>query len=327
MKRLEVDVLVAGSGAGALTAALVAAAAGQRVLVAEKTQYWGGTSATSGGFIWIPASGLGAAAGGQDTVAEGYEYLRAIVGDGVTDANIRSFVESARHMLAWLEQNSDVHYRSIAYTDYRPEAPGSKLGFRTHDILPFDGRRLGALLKSMQPSVPATLLFNRIAFTMDDVFPLLHRPPGWQRTLIKVLARYYLDVGQRLVSPRNRFLAAGSALLGRLRFSLEKYRVPLWLNSPVRQLERDATGRVTGAIVEQQGVSHTVVARRAVILATVALRSARHCGGRTLPGAWDPSSSGALETNTGDGLQLGEAVGASFGQHGLSLVGPYDQAA
>lgn len=322
MNSLEVDVLVAGSGAGALTAALVAAAAGHRVLIAEKTQYWGGTSATSGGFIWIPASELAAAAGGQDTVSEGFEYLRAIVGDGVTDGNIRAFVESARHMLTWLERNSEVHYRSIAYTDYRPEAPGAKLGFRTHDILPFDGRRLGPLLKSMQPSVPATLLFNRIAFTMDDVFPLLHRPPGWQRTLLKVLARYYLDIGQRLVSPRNRFLAAGSALLGRLRYSLERYNVPLWLNSPVRQLERDSTGRVTGAILERNGISHAVVARRAVVLATGGFEGSATLRRAYLPGAWDPSSSGALETNIGDGLKLGEAIGAALGNMNSAWWGP-----
>jgi 3-oxosteroid 1-dehydrogenase len=322
MNSLEVDVLVAGSGAGALTAALVAAAAGHSVLIAEKTQYWGGTSATSGGFIWVPASGLGAAAGGQDTEAEAYEYLRAIVGDGVTDANIRAFVTSARHMLAWLEQNSEVHYRSIAYTDYRPEAPGAKLGFRTHDILPFDGRRLGPLLKSLQPSVPATLLFNRIAFTMDDVFPLLHRPPGWQRTLIKVLARYYLDIGQRLVSPRNRFLAAGSALLGRLRCSLERYNVPVWLNSRVRQLERDPSGRVTGAVVDRQGIPQTIVARRAVVVATGGFEGSATLRRKYLPGAWEPSSSGALETNTGDGLQLGEAIGAAFGNMGSAWWGP-----
>ena len=322
MKRLEVDVLVAGSGAGGLTAALVAAAAGLSVLVVEKTKYWGGTSATSGGFIWVPASELGAAAGGHDSVAEASDYLHAIVGADVADANIRAFAESARHMLGWLQHNSEVRYRSIPYTDYRPEAPGAKLGYRTHDVLPFDGRRLGPHLKSLQPPVPATLLFNRIAFTMDDVFPLLHRPPGWQRTLVKVLARYYLDIGQRLVSRRNRFLAAGGALLGRLRYSLERYHVPLWLNSPVTSLIRDASGRVTGAIVDHLGVAHTIVARRAVVMATGGFEGSAALRRAHLPGAWEPSSSGALETNTGDGLELGLTVGAALGNMHSAWWGP-----
>jgi 3-oxosteroid 1-dehydrogenase len=241
----------------------------------------------------------------------------------VTDETIRAFVHGGRAMLAWLEQHSEVRYRSIPYTDYRPGAPGAKLGYRTHDVLPLNGRLLGKSLEKLRPSAPAVLLFNRIAFTMDDVFPLLHRPPGWPRVLVKVLARYYLDVGQRLRSPRNRFLAAGNALLGRLRVSLDRHAVPVWLNAPLRELVRDpASGRVTGAIIERNGRPLHVAARIAVIVATggfernAALRRAH------LPGAWNPEYSGSIDSNTGEGTEAGRRIGAALGNLDSAWWGP-----
>lgn len=323
MIECETDVLVIGSGAGALTAALVAAHAGRRVIVVEKDPLWGGASATSGGFLWIPASHLAAAQGAQDSAAEAFAYLRAVTDANVADARIRAFVEQGPAMLAWLEQHSEVRYRSIPYTDYRPDVPGAKLGFRTHDVLPLDGRRLGKSLDTLRPTAPATLLFNRVAFTMDDVFPLLHRPPGWWRTLIKVLARYYLDIGQRLRSPRNRFLAAGNALLGRLRVSLDAHAVPVWLHAPLRELVRDpASGRVTAAIVERDGRSVRVAARDAVILGTGGYERNPAMRRANLPGAWNPEWSGSVESNTGDGIEAGRRIGAALGNMDSAWWGP-----
>src|SRR5690606_9188792 len=125
----------------------------------------------------------------------------------VPDARIEAYVRAAPQMLAWMEANTHVRYVSIPYTDYRPTVAGAKLGYRTHIPVPLDGRQLGGDLERLRPTAPATLLFNRAALTMDDIHPLLHRPPGWWRVLWRVLARYYLDIGQRLKSRRNRFLA------------------------------------------------------------------------------------------------------------------------
>jgi 3-oxosteroid 1-dehydrogenase len=317
------DVLVIGSGAGGLTAALVAAACGSRVLVCEKASHWGGTSATSGGFIWIPASSLGAAAGADDSVGDGFTYLRQVVDADIPDAKVRAFVENGREMLDWLHAHSEVRYRSIPYTDYRPDAPGAKLGYRTHDVLPMDGRQLGPSLAQLRPSAPAALLFNRIAFTMDDVFPLLHRPPGWWRTLLKVLIRYYGDLGQRVRSPRNRFLAAGNALLGRLRVSLDRHGVPVWLDAPVQELLRDPiTGRVTGAIVRRGNETQRIEARRGVILASGGFEASAAMRRSNLPGAWPVECTGAVESNTGDGIEAGRAIGAATANMDSAWWGP-----
>ena len=98
---------------------------------------------------------------------------------------------------------------------------------------------------------------------MDDVFPLLHRPPGWWRVLLKVLARYYGDVGQRIRSPRNRFLAAGNALLGRLRaVARSSYDVPVWLDAPLQELLRDPDQRPRDRRDRATAMARTVASRR-----------------------------------------------------------------
>lgn len=311
-ERVETDVLVVGSGAGGLTAALVVAAAGQRVLIVEKAMQWGGTSATSGGMIWIPGSEQARKQGASDSAEEGFTYIRACTDANIPDANVWAFVRSAPRMLAWLETNTQVRYRSIPYTDYRQEVPGAKLGYRTHDPVPLDGRLLGPLLEPLRPSAPAALLFNRIAFTMDDVHPLLHRPPGWRRVLLRLLARYYFDVGQRLKSRRNRFLAAGNALIGRLGLSVRERHIPLWLDAPVVELLRGGSRPgVSGAIVSRAGVRTRVDATRAVILATGGFEHNALMRRKYLPGSWNPDWSGSIESNTGDGIRLGMSVGAT----------------
>src|SRR5580698_5420849 len=95
---VETGVLVVGSGAAGLTAALVSACEGCRVLVVEKAPKWGGTSATSGGMIWIPASADAAARGATDSRDEGFAYIRACTDANIPDANIRAFVEAAPEM-------------------------------------------------------------------------------------------------------------------------------------------------------------------------------------------------------------------------------------
>ena len=134
MNVVEADVLVAGSGAGGMTAALVAAAAGQRVILVEKAEHWGGASATSGGFLWIPASHLAAAQGADDSPEEAYTYLRHVTDAVVTDASIRAFIHGTRDvsssgsprnstplrrsssMVAWMSSHMRLRSRLTTYS-------------------------------------------------------------------------------------------------------------------------------------------------------------------------------------------------------------------
>jgi 3-oxosteroid 1-dehydrogenase len=323
MADYETDILVVGSGAGGMTAAVTAAAGGARVIVIEKSALWGGASATSGGFIWIPVSHLAEAAGAEDSQDDAFSYIRQVTDKVIPDATIWAFVRGSREMLEWLETNSYVRCRSIPYADYRPEVAGARLGYRTHDPVPLDGRLLGAALEQMRPSAPAVLLFNRLAFTMDDVHPLLHRPPGWWRVLLRVLARYYLDIGQRLKSRRNRFLAAGNALLGRLRLSLDDHQGAVWLNTPLVELvQRPGDGRIIGAIVMRDGQRVRIDVRNAVILASGGFEHNDEMRRTHLGQSWNPDWSGSIESNTGDGLAAAEKVGAQTANLDSAWWGP-----
>ncbi|MEJ0048929.1 MAG: FAD-dependent oxidoreductase [Rhodospirillales bacterium] len=151
----SVDVLVIGSGAGGFVAALTAAASHAKVLILEKSDLWGGSSATSGGGIWIPNSHLAQAAGITDSANLAFQYVRALSAENVPDANIRAYVETAAEMLQWLETNTQVRYASIPYTDYEAEVPGGKPeGYRTHLPLPLDGKLLGEEVQTLRPASP-----------------------------------------------------------------------------------------------------------------------------------------------------------------------------
>ena len=114
----EVDLLVVGSGAGGLLSALVGAANRADVLIVEKESQWGGTSATSGAGIWIPASDQAAEAGFHDTVDDAFRYVRGLSADNVPDANIRAYVSSAADMLRWMGANTAIQYCAFPYPDY-----------------------------------------------------------------------------------------------------------------------------------------------------------------------------------------------------------------
>ena len=102
----EVDVLVVGSGAGGLLSALVAAKNNADVLIVEKDQLWGGTSATSGGGIWIPGSDQARASGFEDNLDDAFTYVRGLSKDNVPDENIRAYVNNAAPMLRWVTENT-----------------------------------------------------------------------------------------------------------------------------------------------------------------------------------------------------------------------------
>ncbi len=298
-----------GSGAGALTAALRAARQGAEVLVIEKSALWGGTSATSGGGIWIPNSHLAKVAGAQDSEGEAFEYVRALADPSVPDSLIHAYVQQAPAMLEWLEQNSPVRYLSIPYTDYHAELPGGKLGFRTHLPTPLDGRQLGEDMLTIRPVSPAATLFGRINWSLEEAQPTLLRPPGWRKILLRMLWRYYSDVAQRLRSRTDRFLTQGNALVGGLKMALNASGTPVWVSAPLRELIR-AENRVVGAVVEVGGQPVRIGVRKGIILAAGGFERNAELRSRYL-GQDDPMKSGSQQNNTGDALTAAMAIGAA----------------
>lgn len=308
----EVDVLVVGSGAGGLISALVAAKRGASALVIEKSELWGGTSATSGGGIWIPNSHLAQAQGITDSEEAAFTYVRAQSADNVPDENIRAFIREAPKMLKWLEDNSPVRYLSIPYTDYHAELPGGKPeGFRSHLPLPMDGRLLGEDVLTLRAASPAASLFGYINWNFTETTSLLLRAPGWWRMLAKMVARYYLDLPTRLFTRKDRNLTLGNALVGGLGYALKQQGVEIWRRTSLAEILRDESGRVIGIAADRNGVRMTIGARRGVILAAGGFERNAQMRSQHLA-VHDPRMSGGQINNTGDAIRAAEGIGAGM---------------
>jgi len=306
-----VDVLVIGSGAGGLMSALVASHQGAEVLIVEKDSQWGGTSATSGGGIWIPASDQAAAAGFNDSPDDAFTYVRKLSADNVPDANIRAFVDNGSKMLRWMTANTAISYQAFPYPDYHAENPGgSTTGFRTHMPLPIDGKALGADVATLRFASPAASMFGYLNWHFDETYIMLFRTPGWWKHLAKSLARYWLDLPFRLTSRKDRRLTLGNALTGGLRLALNQRQVPLWLNSPMAELiEED--GKVLGAVIRHEGKTMRIRANRGVVLAAGGFDKNKGMRADNAPLYPNTHLSGGISSNTGDSLRAGMAIGAA----------------
>jgi 3-oxosteroid 1-dehydrogenase len=307
----DVDVLVIGSGAGGLTAAIAAADAHARVLVIEKGDEYGGTSATSGGGIWIPNSPLGKAEGLEDSEEDAFAYVRPQSAPNVPDELIRAYIRRAPEMLTWLQEQTPVRYAAMPYPDYHVEYPGGKLGYRTHLPLPFDGRQLGKEILTLRGPSPAASLFGVINWRFDETYTLLLRPKGWVGTLGKMLWRYVSDVPHRFRSIKDRHLTLGNALVGGLRVALKARNVPLRLKTSLVELVREGN-RITGAVVEQNGKRQRIGVRHGVILAAGGFERNPALRRAHLAGSDDPTMSGSQINNTGDSITAAQTVGAAL---------------
>ncbi|MBS0378719.1 MAG: FAD-dependent oxidoreductase [Proteobacteria bacterium] len=308
---VETDVLVVGSGAAALTAAVVAASGGARTLVVEKSELYGGTSATSGGVIWIPATAQALAQGHADSPEEAFQYVRALTDPDIPDARIWAFVRTGREMVAWLEAHTQVRMRAHPYADYHPELPGGKTGWRSLEALPLHASDLGPDFERLRPPHSAVQFLGRVSWTLEETGTLLFRSPGWLMTALSVFGNYYLDFPQRLHSARDRRMTLGNALLGRLKLSLNQTGTPLWLRAPLQDLILE-DGRLTGAAIERDGKPLRVRAARAVVLAAGGFERNAQLRQRYLPKSPDPRWSGSQENNTGDAILAAERIGAAL---------------
>jgi 3-oxosteroid 1-dehydrogenase len=306
----EVDVVVVGSGAGGLLAALVAAKNHAEVLVVEKDRQWGGTSATSGGGIWIPGSDQARAAGFEDNLEDAFTYVRGLSADNVPDENIRAYVENAAPMLRWVTANTQLRYTAQPYPDYHAENPGGSVrGYRTHLPEMFDGKLLGNDLKTQRYPSPAASLWGFLQWTFEETYQLLFRPKGWWLGLTRNVLKYWLDWPLRFTSGKDARLTLGTALTGGLRHALNQQNVPVWLNTPMQELVTEDC-KVTGLVVERDGKPYRIRARKGVILAAGGFEKNQQLRDANLPLYPEAQISGGVTSNTGDALLAGQAVGA-----------------
>ncbi len=308
---LEIDVLVVGSGAAGLTAALAASTAGGEVLIVEKSDEFGGTSATSGGGIWVPNSDGAKAVGMEDSDEEAFEYMRSLTEPDVPDASLWAYIREGRKMVRWVHANSPVRFTSQDYPDYHVELPGGKPGHRTHLPENYDGRALGDDIRYLRSTSPVSSLFGKINWKFDEIYKLLYRGPGWPITLAKMLWRYYSDIPHRFRSDKDRTLVCGMALVGGLFVALKERGVPLWRNSRLVRLELE-NGRIIGATINRDGAEQRISLRRGVILAAGGFERNAEMRAQFLKDAADPGLSGSQRNNSGDAITAAAEVGAGL---------------
>ncbi|MBV6416517.1 MAG: 3-oxosteroid 1-dehydrogenase [Steroidobacteraceae bacterium] len=307
----EVDVLVIGSGAGGMVAALVAHDGGAAAVVIEKSDLYGGSSAKSGGGLWIPNNHLMARAGIEDSPDAAMDYLKAVTRGVEPEERLQAFVRHAPETLRYLAERTRFKPQCMpTYPDYYPQMPGWRGGGRGVESTYFDARPLGRELLKMV-TYEGTVMMGRYNVTLNDAHAMLGREPGWMGATLGVFRKYWLDLPWRLRSPRSRDLSAGAALVASLRCSMMDRGIPLWLGTRARELLCEG-GRVVGVVAEQGGRALRIRAQRGVILASGGFEANQALRERYLPApsvaAWTVGNA----HNTGDALALGEAVGAQI---------------
>jgi succinate dehydrogenase/fumarate reductase flavoprotein subunit len=147
----KTDLLVIGAGAAGMTAALVGELKGLQVVLCEKSDMVGGTTATSVGSVWVPGSNQSTKAGVPDSVDAAKTYLAGILGDGVADETLSAFLASGPAMIDYLERRTSVVFAPPpVHPDYR-DLPGAAVGGRALGAVPFDGRLLDADFERVRP--------------------------------------------------------------------------------------------------------------------------------------------------------------------------------
>jgi len=318
----SVDLLVVGSGAGAMTAALVGHDAGANVLLIEKGEQYGGSSAMSGGGLWIPCNHLAREAGMQDTPEAAWKYFKGCVGDATPDDRLRAYLENAPKLLEYLCAKTRAEFIPLLeYADYYPRIEGSTPGGRCLDPVNFSGKELGDEFVKMRESAPQQQILGRISMTIPEARISLARTKGWMWTLTRLFLRYLLDIPWRFKSKRDRNLAMGNALVGMLRASLMDRDVPLWLETPAKSLIFEGD-RVVGVEAERDGKRIRIRAEKAVILAAGGFEANQAMRDKYLPQPSKAEWSSANPNNTGDIINMGIDAGAAIGLMDEAWWGP-----
>lgn len=306
---LSTGVLVIGSGAGGMTAAITAADAGLDVILLEKTEYFGGTTARSGGGIDIPCNHHMAALGQADSREEAQAYLRAVVGNHYDSQMIDAFLDDGPRMLRFLEDHSEVQTDGMLFPDYEPWQPGAKFG-RMVNPLPYDLRRLGKFMRKLRPPLNQLTLLGGLQVRTDEIndfLDMFRSTKSFFKCLKLILPFYY----QKVRYGQGTRLALGNALAGRLLKScLDRPNIRMLESAPVRRLVREGE-RVIGAIFERDGKEWKVTASKGVVLATGGFSSNNEMRNQYLTQAQEGLT---LQPpgNDGDGIALGVNEGGTF---------------
>jgi succinate dehydrogenase/fumarate reductase flavoprotein subunit len=302
------DVVVVGSGAAGLTAAFVAAVRGGcRVLVVEKTGFYGGTTAYSGGGLWLPGNPKMNELGSPDSREQGERYIRECLGELYQEDRTSAYLDSSPEMVKWMEENSAVKFVGIHFPDYHMDLAGAAYG-RTVMTKPYDGRRLGRLVRQIRYPLQGTAAFGSMQVDLADINTWKTPWGSWNNFTFCTnnLSRYAVDL---LRYGKGTVLCNGNALVGRLLESVSGAGVTLWSNAPaVEPIVHN--GQVSGLLIQKDGRKLQVQAKKGVVLASGGFARSAALSRKYLPNC---DYTAAPRGNQGDGLRLGVASGGILG--------------
>src|ERR1700704_2705721 len=306
----ECDALVVGSGCAGMSAAVTAGHHGLNVLIVEKEPRFGGTTARSGGWLWISGTSLARDWGIVESPDQARTYLRHEAGNSFDAARVDAFLTKGPEAAEFFNSKPALRFdMPLTFPDYHAEAPVGAQGGRSMVTRPFDGHQLGPKLKDIGTPLPELTVFGMMLGSGKEIIHFMRATKSLVSAfyVAKRLSRHALDV---MRYGRGMTLTNGNALVGRLAKSAFDLNIPLWLSSPVRELIVE-DGAVRGAIVERDGKPVRVTAKRRVVLACGGLphdverRKAMFPHAPTGAEHYSPGPTG----NTGDGLRLAEAAG------------------
>ncbi|WP_124054461.1 FAD-dependent oxidoreductase [Arcanobacterium ihumii] len=315
------DVVVVGTGAAGLTAALTAARRGMSVLLVEKSSEWGGSTAKSAGMVWIPGNNILAQVGKNDSIDLGRQYMKATVGDCTSDEMIEAFLVEGTKAMDFLSASCpELEWRNMeGYPDYWLDAPGAAKTGRGVEAGAFDTRLLGEWESTHVKSYFRPMISLDISsFDSADLLLFATNP----KPLLRGLKLTLRNAKQKLRG--EKVVTMGAALTGAIMHNALKNGVEVKLETAIIDLIRDGD-RVTGIVLEQRGRKIEVKANHGVILA---------CGGferndemrkkyqrHPINGEWTVG----VEGNTGDGIEIGVEHGAAISNMADAIWSPVIQ--
>ena len=310
---IDCDVLIVGSGAAGLSAAVTAAWHGQKVIVVEKDAVFGGATAWSGGWAWVPCNPLAKRAGIIEDVELPRTYLKHELGERYDPAMIDAFLEAGPRMVAFFERHTRLQFADgNAIADIHGDTPGAGTGGRSVIAAPYNGREVGKLLKRLRKTMRETSFMGIPIMAGPDLAAFLNLtrslPAAWHVT--KRFGRHLIDLA---LHGRALQLVNGVALVARLAKSAEDLGVLLWESAPVTSLTQDEAG-VTGAVVKTARGDIRIRARKAVVLAAGGFANdieRRKALFPRTPTGHEHLALPPLGVN-GDGLTLGESAGGQI---------------
>jgi len=309
---LSCDVLVVGSGAGGMSTAITARKCGLDVIIIEKDVYFGGTTAFSGGVLWIPGNRHARDAGVTDSREAARTYLKNETGNHFDDAAIDAFLDAGPLMLDFFETETEAKFVLSAYPDYHPDVEGGARLGRSVTAAPYDARALGEEIRRLRPPLETITFIGMMFNSSNDELKHFFRVTSSLSSALYVARRLASHLWDLARYRRGVKITSGNALAARLARTVFDLGIPLLTATPAQRLI-SRNGAIAGAVVSDARGEYEITARHAVVLASGGFPHDEARIARAYPhlARGGEHLSPTPAANTGDGIRMAEEEGGS----------------